>query len=129
MLAGCATGQQYASNAYTPSQLNTKQKATPIKIIALLSAKVQVENKQGKDAAMLAGGIIGALAGGLIGNATGGTNTTVGAVAGAGVGAAAGALVPWCPGAGFCNCRRRNHYLLGKSRHLQLHSGGQNVRV
>lgn len=93
-LAGCATGEQYAANAYTAGQVNTKQKATPINIIAVLPAKVKVENKQGKQAAMIAGGILGALAGGAIGNATGGTNTTTGAVAGAGVGAAAGALVP-----------------------------------
>jgi outer membrane lipoprotein SlyB len=96
-LAGCqAPGDQYAANVYTVGQVNSRQAAETIDILAVLPARVQVDNSQNKRAAQIAGGILGALAGGVAGANIGHyhqTNAVLGAAGGGVAGAAAGSLV------------------------------------
>lgn len=95
LIVGCAaTGEQYASNVYTSDKVNTQQEVKTVKIIAVLPARVQVDNTQAKQNAQIVGGVLGALAGGLTGNKLdGGRGTLTGGAVGAGVGVAAGSLV------------------------------------
>lgn len=96
-LSGCqAPGQQYAANVYTAGQVNSRQSAETVQILAVLPARVQVDNSQNKQTAQVIGGILGVLAGGLIGANSGRyhqTNTVLGATAGGVAGVAAGSLV------------------------------------
>ncbi len=97
MVTGCSTsGEQYQANVYTAGQVNSRQAAKTVQILAVLPAKIEVDNTEGKQNAQMIGGVLGAIAGGVIGNKTtnhSGSGTAVGAVAGAGVGAAGGSLV------------------------------------
>ncbi|TAM85643.1 MAG: glycine zipper 2TM domain-containing protein [Candidimonas sp.] len=98
-IAGCqAPGQRYASNVYGAGQVNTRQEATTIEILAVLPAKVQVSNAQNQRAATIAGALIGAIGGGLLGaNANSRyhrSNAVLGAAGGGVAGAAVGSLVP-----------------------------------
>lgn len=95
LLMGCATtGERYASNVYTADKVNTRQEVKAVKIIAVLPAKVEVDNTQAKQNAQIIGGVLGALAGGLAGhNLDGGRGTFSGGAIGGGVGVAAGSLV------------------------------------
>ncbi len=97
LLAGCSTsGEQYQANVYKAGQVNSRQAAKTVKILAVMPAKIEVDNTEGKQNAQMVGGVLGAIAGGVVGNKTtnhSGTGTAVGAVAGAGVGAAGGSLV------------------------------------
>ncbi|ACQ94400.1 17 kDa surface antigen [Tolumonas auensis DSM 9187] len=97
MIAGCSTsGEQYQANVYTAGQVNSRQAAKTVKILAVLPARIEVDNTEGKQNAQMIGGVLGAIAGGVLGNKTtnhSGSGTAVGAVAGAGVGAVGGSLV------------------------------------
>ena len=97
-LAGCqTTGQEYGANVYSAGQVNTRQEAVTVQILAVLPAKVQVSNEQNQRAAAIAGGLLGALAGGIAGANVGHshqTNTVLGAAGGGAAGAALGSLVP-----------------------------------
>ncbi len=97
MTTGCSTsGEQYQANVYTAGQVNSRQAAKTVKILAVLPARIEVDNTEGKQNAQMIGGVLGAIAGGVLGNKTtnhSGSGTAVGAVAGAGVGAAGGSLV------------------------------------
>ncbi len=97
VVTGCSnSGEQYQANVYKAGQVNSRQAAKTVKILAVMPAKIEVDNTQGKQNAQMIGGVLGALAGGVIGNkntkhSTSGTVT--GAVAGGAVGAAGGSLV------------------------------------
>jgi outer membrane lipoprotein SlyB len=98
-LAACAQpGAESAANVYSQGQVNTRQKADVVQVLAVMPAKVQVSNAQNQRAAQLAGGILGAAGGAGLGAGLAGHNAlaagTVGAVGGGVVGAAAGSLVP-----------------------------------
>jgi len=97
LLVGCSTsGEQYSANVYKAGQVNSRQAAKTVKILAVMPAKIEVDNTEGKQNAQMIGGILGAVAGGVIGNKTSNhstTGTVVGVAGGAGVGAAAGSLV------------------------------------
>lgn len=96
LLSACATGQQYQANVYRAGQTDQAQNVKPVVILGIQPAKIEVPNTQGKQAAMVIGGILGAVAGGVAGNQLGhgsSSGTTVGAVAGGTAGAAAGSLV------------------------------------
>ena len=97
-IAGCqAPGDQYAANVYTAGQVNSRQAAETVDILAVMPAKVQVDNSQNKRTAQVVGGILGALAGGAAGANVGHahqTNTVLGAAGGGVAGAAIGSLVP-----------------------------------
>ena len=95
MITGCSTsGEQYQANVYTAGQVNSRQAAKTVKILAVLPARIEVDNTEGKQNAQMIGGVLGAIAGGVLGNKTtnhSGSGTAVGAVAGAG--AVGGSLV------------------------------------
>lgn len=97
ILTGCASsGEEYQANVYKAGQVNSRQAAKTVKILAVLPAKIEVDNTEAKKNAQMIGGVLGALAGGVIGNknthsSTSGTVT--GAVAGGAVGVAGGSLV------------------------------------
>jgi outer membrane lipoprotein SlyB len=94
MLAGCqATGDQYAANVYSAGQVNSRQAAKVVTVLAVLPAKVAVDNTQNKQRAQVAGALLGAVAGAFAGNAVGHGGALLGGAAGAGVGAATGSLV------------------------------------
>jgi outer membrane lipoprotein SlyB len=97
-LAGCqAPGANLEANVYRADQVNTRQEAKVVNILAVMPAKVEVDNKEAQKTAEVVGGLLGAVGGGIIGNnvahhSTGGTAL---GVAGGGIaGAAAGSLVP-----------------------------------
>jgi len=96
-ITGCsATGEQYQANVYKANQVNQVQKAKTVQILAVMPAKIEVDNTQGKQAAQMGGALLGAVLGAAAGNAA--THhkaeaTAGGAVGGGVVGAAAGGLV------------------------------------
>ncbi|MBV8093728.1 MAG: hypothetical protein JO110_10930 [Acetobacteraceae bacterium] len=79
-------------------QVNTRQHAEVVNILAILPAKVKVSNAENQRTAQIVGGLIGALAGAGLGAGLGHHYTlaagTVGAAGGGVFGAAAGSLVP-----------------------------------
>jgi len=98
ILVGCQTpGENLKANVYRADQVNTAQEAKVVNILAVLPAKIEADNTQQKQAAQLAGGLLGAVAGGVAGsnmvsrNKVGGA--TLGAVGGGTAGALAGSLV------------------------------------
>lgn len=97
-LAGCQTpGADLAANAYQAGQVNSPQAAAVVTILAVMPAKVAVDNTQGQKTAQLVGGILGAALGAAIGNNVGfhsTGNSALGVVAGGVVGASAGSLAP-----------------------------------
>ncbi len=96
-LSGCqATGENYAANVYKAGQVNARQDAKTVNILAVMPAKIEVDNTQAKQGAQVLGAVLGALAGGAIGHNVGsrsGTYTTIGAVGGGVAGVATGSLV------------------------------------
>lgn len=96
-LCGCqATGESYAPNVYSAGEVNSRQEAKTINILAVMPAKVEVDNHEQKQAAQVFGAILGAVAGGMAGHSLGdrsSTNTALGVAGGAAVGGAAGSLV------------------------------------
>jgi outer membrane lipoprotein SlyB len=91
-LAACATGSQYASNSYSANQVNQRQEAKTVSILAVLPAHIEVDNSQNRKAVQTGAAIIGAIAGGIIGGKHGAV--ALGALAGAGAGAVAGSVTP-----------------------------------
>ncbi len=96
-LFGCAaTGENLQANVYKAGQVNTAQAAKVVNILAVMPAKVEVDNSQQKKEAEVVGGILGAIGGGVIGNTSTGHSaggTVLGGAAGGVGGAALGSLV------------------------------------
>lgn len=92
---GCATkGEEYQANVYQAGQVNSRQAAKTVKILAVLPAKIEVDNSQAKQNAQVVGGVLGALAGGVLGHQSRNPDGTfLGAAAGGVVGVAGGSLV------------------------------------
>lgn len=64
MLAGCANdGQTYRSDVYTTSMVNQAQEVQTVDIIAVMPARIAVQNSAGRDEGSTIGMVIGALAG------------------------------------------------------------------
>jgi outer membrane lipoprotein SlyB len=98
-LAACAQpGADAAANVYSEGQVNTRQKAEVVNILAVLPARVKVSNAENQRTAQIVGGLLGAGAGAGLGAGLGSHNAlatgAVGAVGGGVVGVAAGSLVP-----------------------------------
>lgn len=97
VLAGCqATGEEYAANVYKADQVNSKQEAKTVQILAVMPAKIEVSNEKQKKTAQVAGAVGGALLGAALGNQASSHRdaaTAGGAVVGGVGGAAAGSLV------------------------------------
>lgn len=69
LLSGCVTnGEQYQGNVYKADQVNQRQDARTVRILAVLPAKVEVENTQGKQAAQAIGGVLGVIGGTVVGS-------------------------------------------------------------
>ena len=99
LLSACAQpGAENAPNVYSASQVNTRQEAHVISILAVLPAKVQVSNAQNQRTAEIAGTMLGALAGAGLGGGLSHHNALgmgmLGAVGGGALGSGAGAMVP-----------------------------------
>jgi outer membrane lipoprotein SlyB len=94
---GCASGANLQSNVYQAGQVNQRQEAQVVDVLAVLPAKVEVSNEEARRLAQAGGVVLGAIGGAAIGNnvRNASANTRlVGGVAGAGVGGVAGSLVP-----------------------------------
>ncbi|HWD31993.1 MULTISPECIES: hypothetical protein [Pseudomonas] len=93
-LVGCqATGEQYESDVFDASQVNTQQEAKTVKILTVSPTKIKVSNEKNKNAAMMVGGVLGALGGAALGAGKNTDTAIVGGVAGGGAGALAGSMV------------------------------------
>lgn len=94
---GClATGQQYRSNVFKADQVNKQQDVKVVDIIAILDAKIEVDNTEGKKNAQIGGALLGGLAGVVVGNQRKNSSTSdkaIGGGIGALAGGAAGSLV------------------------------------
>jgi outer membrane lipoprotein SlyB len=90
-------GANLQANVYKAGQVNQQQDAKVIKILAVLPAKIEVDNEQAKATAQLVGGLAGGIGGALLGNSIGhnrGTNALLGGAGGGAAGVLAGSLVP-----------------------------------
>jgi len=96
-LSGCAaTGENYQANVYKAGQVNQTQEAKTVQILAVMPAKVEVDNKDQKRAAEMGGAVIGAILGAAVGGLAKnnpGAAVAGGTVAGGVVGAGAGSMV------------------------------------
>jgi outer membrane lipoprotein SlyB len=98
-LTACAQpGVEAGANVYGEGQVNTRQKAEVVNILAVMPAKVAVANTQNQRAAQIAGGLLGAVIGAGLGAGLDHYNRlaagTVGAAGGGMFGTATGSLVP-----------------------------------
>jgi len=96
-LTGCAaTGENLQANVYKAGQVNQTQEAKTVQILAVMPAKIEVDNADQKKAAQVGGAVLGAILGAAIGGAAKnnpGAATAGGTVVGGAVGAAAGSMV------------------------------------
>jgi len=89
-ISACTTtGDKYRASSYRSTQVNQKQAAEVIEIIAILPAQVEVDNTEAQKKRQILGAILGAAGGAAIGNAVGGNSTAAGGL----LGGAAGAVV------------------------------------
>jgi outer membrane lipoprotein SlyB len=97
-LLGCQQpGANLQSNVYKAGQVNSAQDAKVVSILAVLPAKVEVDNTQQRKNAAVLGGVLGAIGGGVVGHnvsSNRANGTTVGALGGGAGGAVVGSLVP-----------------------------------
>ena len=95
MIAGCAaTGEENRANVYKAGQANQAQEAKVIKILAVLPAKIEIDNSAQKKNAQVAGALIGALLGASASrNTTSSDKKAAEVLGGAAAGAGAGSLV------------------------------------
>jgi outer membrane lipoprotein SlyB len=98
LTSACQTpGADDQANVYGENQVNTQQAAKVVNILAVLPARVEVDNSQNQQTAQLVGGILGAVGGGLLGGAASENDPTgaaIGATSGGTIGVVAGSLVP-----------------------------------
>lgn len=97
-LSGCQTpGENLQANVYKENQVNSTQEAKVVKILAVMPAKIEVDNSQNQKSAETVGALLGAVGGAVLGNQISGQKgigTVVGAAGGGIGGAAVGSLVP-----------------------------------
>ncbi|WP_428393617.1 hypothetical protein [Lichenicoccus sp.] len=91
-------GEDLKANVYSADQVNSRQAAKVIQILAVLPAQVEVDNSANRRTAQLASGVFGAVAGGFLGGGLAHRNVlatgAVGALGGGALGAAGGSFVP-----------------------------------
>ncbi len=96
-MTGCAaTGENLQANVYKAGQVNQVQEAKTVKILAVMPAKIEVDNADQKKAAQVGGAVLGAILGAAVGGKAKnnpGAATAGGTLVGGAVGAAAGSLV------------------------------------
>ena len=97
-LTACqAPGSMSRADTYTAAQVNTRQAAKVVTILAVTPANVQVDNSQNQRAAQIGGALLGGIGGGILGSSVrslGTSRTLVGVAGGGAAGALAGSLVP-----------------------------------
>lgn len=95
ILSGCATvsSDNYASDVYDTTQLNTRQEVNNVNILSVLPAKVLVDNSENKQMAQTAGAILTGIAGAVAGYQFNNAAAVAGGLAGATGGAVAGSMV------------------------------------
>ena len=77
-ISACTTtGDKYRASSYRSTQVNQKQAAEVIEIIAILPAQVEVDNTEAQKKRQILGAILGA-AGGAAGGVAGGAAAAVG---------------------------------------------------
>jgi len=75
MIGGCVmttTGDKYRATSYRAAQVNQKQAADVIEIIAILPAQVEVDNSEAQKNRQILGALLGAAGGAAIGNGAAG---------------------------------------------------------
>jgi outer membrane lipoprotein SlyB len=94
-LSGCVTtGEGLQANVYKAGQVNQVQEAKVIRIMAILPAKIEVDNSEAKKQAQIGAAVFGAILGAALGNRSSNADGgAIGAVAGGAAGAAAGNMV------------------------------------
>jgi len=96
-LHGCAApnADNYAPNVYTVDQVNARQAARTVNILAILPAKIEVNDASSQQNAQLIGALLGVVTGAVLGNSLGGTGGgMLGGIGGGAVGAAGGSVLP-----------------------------------
>ena len=72
LLAGCANdGTAYRSDVYWAGQVNQAQEVKTVQIIAVMPARITVDNRRDRNDSATMGTILGALAGAAVGNVAG----------------------------------------------------------
>lgn len=93
LLAACATtGDNHRADVYRTHQVNQQQEVKTVQLIAVMPARVEVDNTEAQRRAQIAGGLLGALAGGMAG-AHMDAQSGAGAAIGGATGVAAGSMV------------------------------------
>ena len=95
LMSACQTptGESLGANVYKSDQVNQKQEAKTVNILAVVSAKIEVDNTESQKTTQLLGGAIGGLGGALLGNKISDKYDKEGAVIGGVGGAVAGASI------------------------------------
>ena len=98
-LSACQTpGDDARADVYTVDQVNSRQAAKVVKIIAVLPALVKVDNSANRQTAEVTAGVLGALGGAFLGGGLAHHNVlatgVLGAAGGGALGVAGGSLVP-----------------------------------
>lgn len=92
-LSACTTtGDNYRADVYKADQVNQAQEVKTVKLLAVMPARVEVDNSEAVKNAQIGGAILGAIAGGVLG-AQAKNHTDGYVVGGAAAGGAAGAGV------------------------------------
>ncbi|KTT58944.1 hypothetical protein SB8_06190 [Pseudomonas oryzihabitans] len=96
-LSGCQTpnADNYASNVYTVNQVNARQLARTVNILAILPAKIEVNDTSSQQNTQLIGALLGVVTGAVLGNSLGGAGGgMLGGIGGGALGAAGGSVLP-----------------------------------
>ena len=97
-LTACQTpGDEARADVYTADQVNSRQAAKVVQILAVLPARVKVDNSANRRTAQLTAGMLGALGGAFLGGGLAHHNVlatgVLGAAGGGALGVAGGSLV------------------------------------
>ena len=95
LLSACATGQNLQANVYRAGQVNQAQNAVTVRILAVMPARIEVDNRANQQAAKMVGAVLGGVLGVLAGHSPNAraAGAVGGAVGGAAVGSAVGETV------------------------------------
>ncbi len=92
LLSSCkTTGSEHRADVYKSSQVNKQQEVKTVKLIAIMPAKVEVDNSEAVKKAQVGLGLLGSLAGGILGASS--HEATTGVILGGAAGVAGGTMV------------------------------------
>ncbi len=122
LAAGCANdGSGYRSDVYSAGMVNQAQEVKTVTIIAVMPARVAVNNYREREESSTVGMVLGAIAGAAVGAAVGDSPDAV--IAGTVAGGALGNI----GGRGLS--RRRADHLPLRRQDVQLRTGRTRVRI